>query len=464
MKRTKIVVIGAGSASFGLTNLGAILRTPELHGSELRLVDLNEQGLESILQLAKRINEEWGSGFVISGSTERREHLPEADFVVLSIAVDREKCWRLDHEIAKRHGIMHYAENGGPGALMHTARNLAIVMPILRDMEQLCPDAWLLNFTNPVPRICIAVARYTKIKAVGICHQIGFGYMMAGNILRRELGIPVPPDYVFRWDRIFAGVDEYGSIKKHAEEKLDILAAGINHFTWMLSIRDQRTGEDLYPLLRERIKTHNPAFEPLTKEVFALFGLFPVPGDCHLVEYLPYTHNMQRDTWGKYEIQMYPLDETADRDRDRMWRNIQEMAAGRQPVDGLRGVATERAELIMAAIAGNKRTYEQALNIPNRGYISNLPEGAIVEVPGVVDATGIKGVGVGPLPGPIAELCRRQVTVAELAVEAGVKGDRGLALQALALDPLIDDPGVARMLLDDYLKAQVQYLPQFFKK
>ena len=296
MKRTKIVVIGAGSASFGLTNLGAILGTPELHGSELCLVDINQQGLQSILKLAKRINTEWGSGFTISGGTERREYLPGADFVVLSIAVDREKCWRLDHEIGIRYGIMHYAENGGPGALMHTARNLAVVMPILRDMEELCPDAWLLNFTNPVPRICIAAARYTKIKAVGICHQIGFGYMMAGNILSRDLGIPVPPDYVFRWDRIFAGADEYGSIKKRAEEKLDILAAGINHFTWMLSIRDQQTGADLYPLLRERIKTHNPAFEPLTKEVFDLFGLFPVPGDCHLVEYLPYTHNMQRDT------------------------------------------------------------------------------------------------------------------------------------------------------------------------
>ena len=161
---------------------------------------------------------------------------------------------------------------------------------------------------------------------------------------------------------------------------------------------------------------------------------------------------------------MYPVDETADRGRDRMWHSIQEMAEGRRPVDGLRSVTTERAELIMAAIAGNKRTYEPALNIPNRGYVSNLPEGAIVEVPGVVDATGIKGLGVGTLPRPIAELCRRQITVAELAVEAGVKGDRGLALQALALDPMIDDPGVARSLLDDYLKAQASYLPQFFER
>ena len=139
---SKIVVIGAGSASFGLTNLGAILRTPELSGSELCLVDTNRNGLQAITRLAERVNRDWRAGFTIKSSVNREDCLQDADFVVLSIAIDREKCWRMDYEIAQKYRIMHYAENGGPGALFHTARNLAVVMPILRDMERMCPQAW----------------------------------------------------------------------------------------------------------------------------------------------------------------------------------------------------------------------------------------------------------------------------------------------------------------------------------
>lgn len=460
MSGKKIVVIGAGSASFGLANLGAILRTPELAGAELCLVDINARGLGLITRLARRVNREWGAGFSITSSTDRRQCLAGADFVVLSIAIDREKCWALDHEIAKRYRIMHYAENGGPGALMHTARNLAVVMPILRDMEKLCPNALLLNFTNPVPRICLAAARFTKIRAVGICHQLCFGYFMVGSVLGRDLGIGVPKNPLFRWEDMFAGRDHSGRIAGEAQEKIDIVAAGLNHFTWMLSIRDKHTGEDLYPLFRKRWQTFNPRFEPLTRAAFEIFGLMPVSGDCHMCEYLPYTHNMDRDTWDRYDVQMYPFG-IAGKDRNANWDRIARMADGRMSLDALRNGPSERAECIMAAIAKNLHSYEASLNLPNRGYIANLPQGALVEVPGQVSADGLSGLGVGNLPEPIAELCRRQIAVAELSVAAAVKGDRALALQALALDPMIDDPRVAQRLLDDYLRAQRKYLPQF---
>jgi alpha-galactosidase len=460
MKRTKIVVIGAGSASFGLTNLGAIMRTPELRGSELCLVDLNASGLESITRLARRINEEWDSGFCIRSSVDRAELLADADFVVISIAIDREKCWSLDHEIAKKYGLMHYAENGGPGALMHASRNIALIMPILRDIERLCPDALVMNFTNPVPRMCIAAARFTKVRMVGICHQIYFGYFIVANVLAKDLGIVVPDDVKFRWED--KRNEPYIKIlNEAAKEKLDIVAAGINHFTWMLSVRDKKSGEDLYPLFKRRYLEGPADFEPLTRELFQAFDICPVPGDCHMVEYLPYTHSMSRKTWGKYDIQMYPLVAAAN-NRDQMWVDIEGMAKGEKPIEQLRGVNTERAEMLMAAILKNSHSYELAVNIPNRGYVENLPEGAIIEVPADVSASGIRGVGIGRLPEPAAELCRRQITVAELAVEAGVKGDRDLALRSLLLDPMIDDPGVAKALLNDYLEAEKAYLPQFF--
>lgn len=461
MKRNKIVVIGAGSASFGLTNLGAILRTPELSGSELCLVDVNSEGLQLVNKLAERINREWNANFIIKSSTDRREVLQDADFVIISVAIDREKCWRMDNEIAKKYGIMHYAENGGPGSLMHVSRNMALIMPILRDIEEMCPNALVLNFTNPVPRMCIAAARYTKVKMVGICHQLGFGYFIVGKVLAKELGLKldVPEDYLFRWDENTKYSEMIG---RAAEEKVDILAAGINHFTWMLEIRDRNNGKDLYPLYREKYLKEFSNFEPLTREMFDIFKTCPVPGDCHMVEYLPYTHNMSRNTWDKYDIQMYPLNK-AENDRDAMWEDIKSMAEGKKAIDHLRGIRTERAELIIAGVLNNKHSYEPSVNIPNAGYITNLPENAIVEVPAVVSASGIHGIGVGKLPGPIAELCRRQITLAELVVEAAVKGDREVALQALALDPMIDDPDVARKLLADYLEAEKEYVPQYFK-
>jgi alpha-galactosidase len=459
MKPPKIVVIGAGSASFGLSVLGKILLEPGLAGSRLCLVDINGEGLEKISRLAYRLNREWNAGFVIESTTDRRDLLSGADFVVLSIAIDREKCWRKDFEIAQRYGIMHYAENGGPGAFAHTARNLAVMMSILRDIEELCPDAWLLNFTNPVPRICLAAAKYSKVKTLGICHQIGFGYMMLGNIIGEEFGIAAPPNYRYRWDDPDREEIAHGLSDRTALD-VDILAAGLNHFTWMLAIRNRRTGEDLYPLLWKRLKTHDPGFEPLTREVATLFGIFPVSGDCHMCEYLPYSHNMARKVWERYDIQMYDLDK-AEADRDKIWESIEAMGTGKAPVDPLRNARTERAEKVIAAIVTNQHGYEEALNLPNKGYISNLPEGAIVEVPAVVSAHGAHGIAVGALPQSIAELCRRQITIADLVVEASVKGDRQMALEALALDPMVDDPQVARSLLEDYLETFREYLPQF---
>lgn len=457
----KIVVIGAGSASFGLANLSALLRTPQLSGSELCLVDTNPAGLRLVTGLAERINREWDARFEIRSAVDRTECLPGASFVILSVAVDREKCWKLDQDIAKKHGIIHYAENGGPGAVMHTARNIALIMPILRDIERLCPGALVLNFTNPVPRVCIAAARFTSVSMVGICHQIGFGYSIVAAVLAKDLGFRVPPGYKFRWDP--ESMREYKRIAHEAEERIDILAAGLNHFTWMLAIRDRRTGADLYPLFERRYREGHEDFEPLTRELFQAFKICPVPGDCHLVEYLPYTHSPARRTWEKYDIQMYPFAQ-AEASRDARWADIREMAEGKKPIDSLRDVRTERAELILAATVTGQHRYEQAVNLPNKGYIENLPPGAIVEVPADVGASGVHGVGVGKLPEPVAELCRRQIAVAEIAVRAAVTGDRDQALQALLLDPMIDDPRVARELLDDYLKAEEQWLPQFFNQ
>jgi len=454
-KRAKITVVGAGSAAFGLSTLVGILRHPALQGAELFLHDINENGLGKIRELAEKMNKSWGSGIKINSSVERSKALEGADFVILSIAIDREKCWGLDRDIALRYGINHYAENGGPGAFAHTARNLSVIMPILQDMEKYCPEAWLLNFTNPVPKICTAANLYSNIKTIGICHQINFGYYILAILFANELDLHLPRDFSFRWND--QSLSLFRIMARNAKEKFLIRAWGLNHFTWMVNVTEKETGRDMYPEIEKRMETLPSSFEPLTQEVFRIFGLLPVPGDCHLCEYLPYTHNVNRKTWERYDIQMYDF-EWAEKGRQKMWERIERVIEGKESLEGWEEVETERGEFIIAGILKNLNSYEEAVNIPNRGYIVNLPDEVIVEVPAILGSEGPIGLGGCELPESITELCRRQALINELVVRAIVEEDRKLAQEAFALDPMIDDLEVAKKLLDDYLKTFEPYL------
>ena len=180
-KPPKIVIIGAGSAIFGLGALVRLLRSERLRGAELALVDTREDGLLLMTALAEKLNKQWNTGKIITHSTDRTELLPGADIVIVSIQVgQRETVWEMDWQIPLRHGVRQpYAENGGPGAFSHTARNLPVMLGIARDMERLCPNAWYLNVTNPLIRLTHAVNKYTNIKILGLCHQLLWGYAMA---------------------------------------------------------------------------------------------------------------------------------------------------------------------------------------------------------------------------------------------------------------------------------------------
>ena len=275
-----IVVIGAGSAIFGTGTLATLIREPRLRGATLGLCDLNAATLETMHALAERMNRAWDAGMTIAASTDRRALLRGADFVIVCIQVGpREVVWRQDWEIPLRHGVRQpYAENGGPGGFAHAARNIGPVLEIVHAMEQACPDAWFINYTNPMIRICDAIARHSSIKVVGLCHQIHAGYGMVGYVLADDLDITVPAGVISAhadpdiWPRLNLVADQ-------AMEKVDIKAAGLNHFTWMLDIRHKETGEDLYPLFAERWAAFDPSFEPLTRRVYAAFGRFPIPGD-----------------------------------------------------------------------------------------------------------------------------------------------------------------------------------------
>lgn len=465
-KPPKIVVIGAGSAIFGLGALSTMLQSPLLHGAHLALCDVDEQGLEKIARLAQLMNDSWGAGMTISSATNRRDLLHDADFVIVSVQVGpREEVWEMDWRIPLRHGVRQpYAENGGPGSFSHTARNLPLILDIAKDMEALCPNAYYLNLVNPLIRLTTAVHRYTKIKVVGLCHQLLWGYAMAGAVLSDRFNIPLPEHFHVHTDA--DNMPNFIPVARAALEHLDIKAAGINHFSWVYDIRDKRTGEDLYPELRDKWLNHyRKDFEPLSREVFATFGMMPTAGDSHMCEFLPFVTDPQTKPWEKYDLKLQSWDGNRRRRADRK-ALAEAIVSGKKPVDDLRDVwrhnmLDEGIPEMIAAVHYNRQHYHQQLNIPNQGYIPNLPNDAIVEVPGIISSFGFQGLSFPALPEGIAALCRRELELASILVEAAATGDRQLALQALLLDPMVSDIDTARAILDDLLKEFHQYLPQF---
>ena len=460
---TKIVVIGAGSASFGENTLSAILRSKKLSGSTLALVDRNAASLDIVCRLANRLNVEWDAGFHISAHSHHKDALAGAEFIVSAIEVGpREALWKSDFEIPLKYGVRQpYAENGGPGGFAHAARNIGPLMEIVRDMEQACPDAWFINFTNPMTRICDAINRHSNIKTVGLCHQVFIGFAFAGMVLSDDLGIDVPEGI----DGMHADFMQHALRDQVIDQTLprvDITAAGLNHFTWILGMRDKQTGADLYPLFRDRFASFDPTFEPLTRDVYEAIGIFPVPGDTHLCEYLPWVSDPVTKPWEKYTIRLYDWDVWAGL-RDFSLDRLNDMAEGHLTIEGLLETDSEGALEMIENIAGGGTHYHLAANLPNTGQISNLPLGATVETPVLVNGTGVRPVHVGALPEAVAELCRREIVVGQLCVDAAVEGSREKALQCLLLDPTITDIGVAKQILDEYLTTYKEHLPQFWR-
>lgn len=433
-RNVKIVVVGIGSASFGPKTLGDIISRPELAGSSLCLMDLNADAADSMGILARRLNQSWDAGLQTETTTDLAIALQDADFVICMLEASRDRLWQLDMRIPIKHGVKQIlGENGGPGGLAHTLRTVPLVLDVARQMEIHCPSAWLLNYTNPLPRICRAIRKYSSIRAIGFCHGIGNTVDTIANILEIDA------------------------------DDVDVEAAGLNHFHWVLDVHRRSTGEDLYPLLRQRELEFEPQERRLWSDLFRRFGHLPFPSDDHIGEYLPFMHVEAFDSWEKYGHKAHWLlhGEVNDDRRQGMWREIEEMNSGTRAVDHLRSGSGERAVPALLGLRDDLSSHEIALNIPNKGYITNLPEDCIVEVPATVSTAGAEGASIGDLPAVIAAWCSNQVYVAELAVDAAVQGDRTIALQALLADPVINDIDVAEKILDEFLSVHTDWLPLF---
>jgi alpha-galactosidase len=421
----RIVLVGAGSAVFGYNSVLDAVNLAGLKGSNLVLHDIDGKRLEAMKGLAERMSEATGAGLEIEATTDRVEALDGADFVVLSIAVDRMRRWRLDWEIPFKHGIKQViGENGGPGGLFHTIRMVPPVLAVCHDIELHCPDALLLNYTNPVPRLCLVINRYTDVKVVGLCHEVEHEMQR----LAPYIGVPT--------------------------QLLDATSAGLNHFSWFKELR-LKNGEDAYPLLDKGLRNAK-GFQPLCRALYKRFGLYPSTDDNHAGEYLAYA-------W-----EACPPEDRGFNWIDRMeaegqaaWGRINRLIEGKEGLRVKGELSGEGAMRIIEGIVTNSGHTELQVNTMNEGQVSNLLPDAVVETPAVINRSGVHPIHVGELPDGLAALCNIQILIQNLAVEAAVKGDKKKALQAVLADPVVQDNVAAEKAFNELFAAHRDMLPQF---
>ncbi|HUS57942.1 MAG TPA: hypothetical protein VM141_04745 [Planctomycetota bacterium] len=429
-KKIRIAVIGAGSRSFGCGIINDLVLAKDLSAAcevDAVLVDVDELRLGQMLALAQKCAAVAGSTVRFSATANREQALDGADFVLVSVAVNRIELWEQDFRVPLSLGIRHVlGENGGPGAIFHALRSFELVMPICRDVERLCPDAWLLNFTNPEARVLTAILALTRVKALGLCH--GFYYLH--ETVQRILNRPIT--------------------------ELDVRSAGMNHFFTFYRLADRNTGDDLRPALAARIAADPRCLQPLARHLWDTFGVLGMNSDDHIGEYIRYAHEFTGLRW-PYGLEHRKVPRKPEKQPDL----LAEYIAGARNVDeAFVRPSGELAAPIITDIALDRRQWRPAVNVLNTGrYISNLaPEGCI-EVPAVAGADGLRPEHVGELPEEFAAMIRVQHSIQRLLVEAYQARSKRILLQALLLDPLTDSVAQARKLIDVMFDVQAEYLP-----
>jgi alpha-galactosidase len=428
----KVVAIGAGSSSFGRGIVVDAMRSKEMNQIDctLSLVDVNAKSLNRMVSLADRVRERLGARIRVEGATDRHKALPGADFVITSVAIKRMALWEQDYRVPRSYGFEQaLGENGGPGGIFHALRNFELTIPICKDIESLCPNALLLNYTNPESRIVMAINNLTKVRVAGLCH----GVKMAHDAASEVLGRPV--------------------------QKLRIVTGGLNHFFWVLRINDADTGEDLYPELRRRIIEGRPVpLQPLVRKLVEIFGYLTIPSDDHVGEYLPFATEFTGSKWPYgLESRHVPREEEIEPN----W--LDPYASGEKQLDDrILAPSGELAIPIILDVALDRKRWEPSVNVLNDGlYVDNLPRDAVVEVPAMVDAKGIHPEHVGAVPEPLAAFNRLEISIQRAVVEAYRARSKRLLLQALLLCPQVTCVTDAEKLMDDMLNLQREYLPEF---
>jgi alpha-galactosidase len=455
MARQRIVLIGAGSAMFTQGLVADLILSQQPW--DIRLVDIDPQALATAEGLTRRMVETKQADIVVRASTDRRDLLPQADVVITTIGVGGRRAWETDVLIPRQYGIFQpVGDTIMAGGISRALRMVPALVEIAKDVLTLCPTALFFNYANPMTVNCWAVRQATGANVVGLCH----GVMHVERELAQFLGVP--------------------------PAEVTSLAVGVNHFTWMYDLR--RQGKDAWPLVRAQLAegrsrpvadaglgqmgfvAKEPAPErpkaasnPFSWSLFDRFGAYPAVNDRHVTEFFP-----QQFPSGAYFGKTLGVDafsfEATIAFGDRVYEEMTQQALGQAPLNDKlfqRGPGEHEQLLdILRSIDGDERKLFSA-NLPNRGAVPNLPADAVLEIPAVATASGLRAVQITEFPDHLATPLRPKLESQRITVEAALTGSRTLFVQALLSDGCVSDPVMAERLADDLLRAQKQYLPQF---
>ncbi|TRZ52946.1 alpha-galactosidase [bacterium] len=437
---TKITFIGAGSLEFTSNLVRDILTFPLLVDAHIVLMDINAERLEFAKQAVIKLIEYGKRPATVSGTLDRVEALKDADVVLTTILSGSVDVWRHDIEIPKKYGVdINVGDTRGPSGIFRFLRTLPPMMDIVHDMERYCPNAVLLNYTNPMAMLCGALQRQTVLPVTGLCHSVQ-------GISRRLAG----------WIKA-----EYSDV--------DYVCAGINHQAWYLKYEVK--GQDAYPLIHKAI-TENPDIyneEPVTNEIYLALGYYVTESSGHNSEY-NWWFRKRPDLIEKYCTHAtgwnpgeYAINVKKYQEREINWKDItrQSLATPLAQADLQRG--QEYAAHIINALKGGE-PFKFNGNVPNTGIITNLPEGACVEVPVYVDKAGFHPLHVGALPPECALLTQLSSGIEEMAITASLTGDPVMVYRAICHDPLtasVLSLAEIRQMTNELFAQHRDYLPQF---
>jgi alpha-galactosidase len=446
----KIVLVGAGSAVFTRGLMADLIQARDLGPWEVGLVDVDPAALQTAEGLCRRLVEARGAEIVVRASVERSELLPGADVVVTTIGVGGRRAWETDVFIPRRYGIYQpVGDTVMPGGISRAMRMIPALVEIARDVVALCPDALYVNYSNPMTANCWAIRQATGVPVVGLCHG------------------------TFHVERQLASF--IGALP----EEVTSLYAGLNHLTFIYDLRWR--GRDAWPPARARLAEElgngtDPAGSgapggdafpaadnPFSWSLFETYGAYPACNDRHVVEFFP-----ERFPEGRYHGKTLGVDvfsfEATIANGDRTYADMRAQALGEQALDERLfargpGEHEQLLNILRSIWADTREVY--AANLPNRGTVAGLPADAILEQPCVATGRGLRPLQSADLSAPLVAILARKLAAARLTVEAALRGDRALFVEALLADGAVSEPDVAREMGAELLEAQEAYLPQF---
>lgn len=428
-----------------------LIAAPELGPYELRLVDIDPTALEAAVGLSRRIVERFDAPISVRAATDRRELLPGAEVVVCTVGVGGRRAWERDVLIPRKYGVYQpVGDSVMPGGIARAMRMIPALVAIANDVAELCPDALLFNYSNPMTANCWAVRQATGVPIIGLCH----GSAQVERKLARLLGAP--------------------------PAEVSSLAVGLNHLTLFFDLRWR--GRDAWPLLRERRAaalsapddgstvglTFPPELRfsnhPFAWSFFDTYGAYPSANDRHITEFFPaqfpggsyYSKTLGVDAFSFEQIVAWG---------DRIYADMLAQASGAKEMEQAtlshaEGEHEQLVDMLRSMAYDERRSFY--VNMPNNGAVPNLPADAILELPAIATASGLRPMQILNFPAPLAEIIASKLPAIRLTVAAALAGDRALMVEALLADGSVSNGDTARQLADELLEANRAYLPQFY--